>query len=186
MADIIRDHRTLDIINNEDDKKYLTDFIEGYIRLSKDELDRTGYVDICNKIALYVDGHHNPIGFSDDSLTEFVKNNAQNFDLRKFQVKKDEHNIIFFSDNRVGEMDRGYDAEFTKAKKSLHANHDKDPKNDKLEWAIGRWIESWENRRRVWQENRRPTIRYILRYKRGFTRLSWDTFRKVKKKGGEG
>ena len=185
MADIIRDHRTLDIINNEDDKKYLTDFIEGYIRLSKDELDRTGYVDICNKIALYVDGHHNPIGFSDDSLTEFVKNNAQNFDLRKFQVKKDEHNIIFFSDNRVGEMDRGYDAEFTKAKKSLHANHDKDPKNDKLEWAIGRWIESWENRRRVWQEIRRPTIRYMLRYNRGFTRLSWDPFRKVKKKGGE-
>lgn len=182
---LIRDHRQLDIINNEDDKKYITAFIEDYITLSKDELSRVGYVEICNKIALYVDNIMCPVGISDDSVSEFVRQNVQNFDLLKFQVKKDEHNIIFFSDNRVAEMDRGYDAEFTKAKKSLHANHDKDPKNDKLEWAVGRWVESWENRKRVWNEIRRPTIRYMMRYNRGFTRMQWDPFRKVKKSGGD-
>lgn len=185
MSDIIRDHRRLDVVNNEEEHKYITDFIEQYIQLSKDELGRTGYADICNKIALYIEGHHAPVGISDEALSEWVKNNIQSFDVRKFQVKKDDANIIFFSDNRIGEMDRGYDAEFTKSKKSLHANHDTDPNNDKLEWGVGRWVESWESRKRIWNEVRRPVIRYMMRYNRGFTRMQWDPFRKVRKSGGD-
>lgn len=171
-----KDHRKLKL-SNTDDKKHLTDFVQSYIDLSKEELARTGYVDICNKIALSVEGHQMPVGFTDGALEEFVKQNIQNFDLRKFQVQKRKGNIIYFSDNRVGEMERGYVAEFTKAKKVLKPMHDTNPRNDRLEWAVGKFLEKWERRKRLWELVRIPVIRYMLRYNKAYTRPYYNPYR---------
>lgn len=171
-----KDHRNLNK-RNEDDRRYLTDLIKSYKELAVEELNRTGYADICHKIALYCEGKMVPVGISDDSVKEFLKNNLQTIDLRKFQVKKDENNIIFFSDNRIGEIERGYIAEFTRSKKTLRAEHDKNPKNNKLETAVGRYVENWESRKRIWKQVRQPAIRYMLRYNRAYTRLHYDPWR---------
>ena len=174
--DIYRDHRKLSL-KNEEDKKYLDDYTQTYIDLSREEMQRTGYVDICNKIAMYVDGSPLPAGFSDDSLAELIRQNTQMFDMRKFQVKKDKQNVIFFSDNRIAEMERGYLAEFTRSKKTMKAEHDKNPKNDRLEWAMGKKAEQWERQKNIWMQVRQPAIRYMLRYQRGFTRPYFNAYK---------
>jgi len=174
-----RDHRTLRPKTEPKDKEYLDAYIENCKQTALQESQRVMYADICAKIALYCEGYQTPIplGISDDSLSNFVKENFHQFSLNKFQVKKDENNIIFFSDNRVGEMKRGYIAEFTKAKKTMSPEHSSNPRHEKLEWGVKHWLNKWQKNKYFWEQVMVPTIEYMLMYNRGFIRQDYDSFK---------
>lgn len=174
------DNRQLDLSIKEH-KEYIDNDTAAKILESEKYMETCGIIDMYKKIALYCEGYQAPWGVSEDQMKSFVQKNYEMFDASKFQINKNRKGQLFFVDNRIGEIERGYVAEFTKVKKVSTVRQDKNPRNDGIEFAVKQWNSKLENRKRIWEQVRNPVIRYMLRYNLGFTRSTFNPFVNVKK-----
>lgn len=179
MADKKYDHKKDFETWTKEEKDYFDSYIAGKIQLSERYLQNSGYADYCKKIALYVEGFQAPPGIETDALKQWVEQNYNLIDMNKFQVQYDKKGHLFFVDNYLGEIERGYYSEFTKVKKVSTIRQDKNPRNDGIEFAVKAWSSQFEHRKRIWEQVRNPVIRYMLRYNLGFTRSENNSLVKV-------
>jgi hypothetical protein len=179
------DLRTFDIRKSSpDEKKKMDNFWKFRIQGSESYMQSIGILDLWDKIAQYIEGFQYPVGFWDNNFQTFVHKNAHKmFNVNSFQVHKDEAGFIFFADNRIGEIEKGYMGEFTGAKKMLHARHDDNPRNDGLEYAVKNYVSKHEYQYRVWEQVRTPSIRNMMRYNVGYERAMFNPFTNIKKGG---
>lgn len=152
-------------------------YVSDCIIRSEEYMQNTGVVDLWSKIAMYIEGYQYPIGFYDNNVQEWFRNNYSKFDVNKFQLKKDPASgMVFYADNRIGEMEKGYMGEFGSVKRILTPRHDDNPSNDGLQYAMRHYSNKYEYANRTWEQVRIPSIRNMLRYNIGYEQSAYNPY----------
>lgn len=179
------DDRQLDL-NVREHKEYIDKETLNRIETSEKYMDASNIINLWKKIALYCEGRQAPFGVQDDQMRDWVEKNYNMLDPKTYAVNKNDKGQLFFTDDRIGEVERGYVAEFTKVKKVSTVRQDKNPRNDGIEFAVKQWNAKLENRKRLYEQVRNPVTRYMLRYNLGFTRSDFNPFVNVRRSINKG
>lgn len=162
---------------------------EDWIERSELRFQEENMADIYRLMDLYYEGYHVPVGFSSDTLAEFIKKNRTTLDLTQFKINKtaptvdDQGNVItpasevvFVVDNKLGVVLRNLVGEYIAEKKIIKVKNDSDPTNDRIEEVVQRKLEDFEEKRQVWVNVRKPCILNAARYGLGLEQTEYSPF----------
>lgn len=159
------DSREIDL-KNEQHQQYLSEQSKQWIMDAQAQMENEGMLRIWQDNERYAEGLQIPLGFSDDYLQELVKKATTNgaIDATKFRVQKTKNGKLFFVDNKIGTIVDAMTGEYTDAKKVITVKTDANAKNNGIEGALRKYLEAFEERKRLWERIRVPSVENMMIY----------------------
>lgn len=159
------------------DKDWLDNlFGKAWIPEAEQEMSGSGMHEIWERNVLYAEGEQVPVGHSNDYFKQYVRTNSGRLNLTGFKTKKDANDKIYVVDNKIPEVVNGMIGEFALGEKTWQVKHDENPRNDRIEHVVQRYLTEFDIRKKYQKKVKNPCIRKWAKFGLSWIEQEYDPY----------